>query len=53
MAQLLISHKFQSGLHSHMKLHTRPLQHVQSEHLSFLFSLTKNMEMSDVSKKGV
>ena len=28
MAQLLTSHKFQSRLHSLMKLHTRQLQHV-------------------------
>ena len=28
MAKLLISHKFQSGLHSSVELHTRPLQHV-------------------------
>ena len=26
MAQPLISHKFQSGLHSHVQLHTRQLQ---------------------------
>ena len=32
MAQLLISHKFESGLHSHMKLHTRHIQHVQNSH---------------------
>ena len=51
MTQLLISHKFQSGLHSHMKLHTSQLQHVQSL-AYFQLNLTKNMEMPVVLKKG-
>ena len=53
MAQLLIRHSLQSGLHSHMKLHTRQLQHIQSQRMNFQLNLTKNMEMSDVLKKGV
>ena len=53
MAQLLISHEFQSGLHSHIKLHTAQLQHVYSSHIIFQLNLTKNMEMPDVLKKGV
>ena len=28
MAQFIIRHQFESGLHSHVKLHTRQFQHV-------------------------
>ena len=53
MAQLLIGHKFQSGLLSHMKFHTKQFQHVSSQHKVFQLNLTKNTEMTDVLKKGV
>ena len=53
MAQLLISHKVQSGLQCLMKLHTRQLQHVYSELINFQLNQIKNMEIPDVLKKGV
>ena len=53
MAQLLISHKFESGLHSHIKLHTRQFQHVKDLHINFQLNLTKNMEMPDGLKKDI
>ena len=53
MAQLLIRHKSQSRLHSHMKLHTSQLKHVFSLHVNFQWNLKKNMEIPDVLKKGV
>ena len=53
MAQLLIGHKFQSGLLSHMKFYTKQFQHVSSQHKVFQLNLTKNTEMTDVLKKGV
>ena len=53
MAQLLLSYKFQSGLRSHMKLHTKQLQHTKSQHINFQSNLTRNMEVPDVLEKGV
>ena len=53
MAQLLITHKLKSGLLSHMKFHSKKLEYVSSQHIYFQLNLTKNMEMTDVLKKGV
>ena len=52
MAQLLISHKFYSGLCSHMKLHTSQLHHVFCSHIIFKLNQIKNMEMPNGLKKG-
>ena len=52
MARLLISHRFQTGLHSRVKLDTRQLQYLKSEHINFQMNLTKNMEMQRCFKKG-
>ena len=53
MAQFLIRHKFESGLHSRVKLHTRQFQHVKGLHINSQLNLTKNLEMPDVLKKSV
>ena len=47
------SHKFGSGQHRHMKLHTTQLQHVLGLQINFQLNLTKNMEMPAVLKKGI
>ena len=52
MAQLLIGHKFQSRLRSHMKFYTKQFQHVSSQHKVFQLNLIKNTGMTDVFKKG-
>ena len=53
MAQLLISHKFYSGLRSNMKVHNSHLQHVVSQHKSLQLNLCEYKEIPDVLKKGV
>ena len=53
MAQLLVSHNFESRLRSHMKLHVRQFKYAFSWHIYFKLDLTKNMEMPNVLKKDV
>ena len=45
--------KYESGLHSRVKLHTRQFQHVKGLHINSQLNLTKNLEMPDVLKKSV
>ena len=48
-----ISHEFQSGLRSHMNLHTSHVQHIFIKRIYSQMNLTKNMEMLDVLNNGV
>ena len=50
MAQLLVSHNFESRLRSHMKLHVRQFKYVFSWHINVILDLSKNMEMPNVLK---
>ena len=49
---IFVRHKFESGPHSHVKLHFQD-QHVSSLHITSQLNLFKNLEMPDVLKKGV
>ena len=53
MAQVLMGHKFLSGLCSLMKLHTSQLQHGFSQYISFQLNLRKYMKMPNVWEKSV
>ena len=43
MAQLILSHRCLSGLHSHMKLHTTQFQYVFNDSMNFRFNLKWQM----------
>ena len=53
VAQLLLSHRFGSGLCSRMKLHTAHFQYVFDKNMNFQLNLTRFTELADVSKESV